>query len=452
LKNSLLKLFSQQKQADPTNEVVTGESSLQCDDTVPFYRYENHSIEYQIVRSESGFMYCIREPVSSEYIEEKKKSGYGSLYPLAIDDNIEEISVNGPNRSVFVLNRLLPGVWLESNITINEEEADSIAYNLAVRARRAVSLLTPLAEGLTSEGYRVSITYSREVSRWGSSFVIRKYPVNPPSIVQLVEQNVISSLMAAYLWFMIDHKKFILITGGMGAGKTTFLNALIELIPPYSRVLTLEDTPEIRVMNRNWDSLITRPVYPGTEYAEISLFDLVKFSLRRRADYLIIGEVRGREAQGLAQAVATGQGSIATFHADSPENALDRLKMEPISLSPAFISLLSVIVHLKKSMRRGVVISRRAESIVEQSGGELYPVFKWDPKLDYFPPDNIEELLRTSRLIETISEREGYTLSEIIGDILSRARLLELNRGVSRERFRLEVEKFYMSRLSERGT
>ncbi|MEB3755863.1 MAG: type II/IV secretion system ATPase subunit, partial [Desulfurococcales archaeon] len=239
MKNSLLKLFSQQKQAEPTNGTVTRESSLQCDDTVPLYRYEGHNVEYQIVRSESGFMYCIREPLSSEYTEEKKKSGYGALYPLVIDDNIEEISVNGPNRPVSVLNRLLPGVWLESNITVDEKEADSIAYNLAVRARRAVSLLTPLAEGLTSEGYRVSITYSREVSRWGSSFVIRKYPVNPPSIVQLVEQNVISSLMAAYLWFLIDHKKFILITGGMGAGKTTFLNALIELIPPYSRVLTL---------------------------------------------------------------------------------------------------------------------------------------------------------------------------------------------------------------------
>ncbi|MEB3757094.1 MAG: CpaF/VirB11 family protein, partial [Desulfurococcales archaeon] len=235
-------------------------------------------------------------------------------------------------------------------------------------------------------------------------------------------------------------------------GKTTFLNALIELIPPYSRVLTLEDTPEIRVMNKNWDSLITRPVYPGTEYAEISLFDLVKFSLRRRADYLIIGEVRGKEAQGLAQAVATGQGSIATFHADSPENALERLKMDPIGLSPAFISLVSVIVHLKKSMRRGVVISRRAESIVEQSGGELYPVFKWNPKLDYFSPESIEELLRRSHLIETISEREGYTLPEILRDILSRARILEMNRGASRERFRLEVEKFYMSKFYERGT
>ncbi|MCE4606186.1 MAG: type II/IV secretion system ATPase subunit, partial [Desulfurococcales archaeon] len=412
----------------------------------------SHGIEYQIVRSESGFTYCIREPVSGDYLEEKKRSGYGSLYPLVLDDNIEEVSVNGPNKPVFVLNRLLSGIWLESNVTIDEEEADSIAYKLGVRARRAVSLLSPLAEGLTSEGYRVSIAYSREVSRWGSSFVIRKYPSNPPSIAQLVEQNVISSLIAAYLWFLLDHKKFILITGGMGAGKTTFLNALIELLPPYSRVLTLEDTPEIRVMNRNWDSLITRPVYPGTEYAEISLFDLVKFSLRRRADYVIIGEVRGREAHGLAQAVATGQGSIATFHANSPVNALERLKMEPISLSPAFVSLVSAIVHLKKSMRRGVVISRRAESIVEQSEGKLHTVFKWDPKLDYFPPDNIEKLLRTSRLLESISDREGYSLSEVLGDMLSRARLLEMNRGASRERFRREVEKFYMSKLSERGT
>ncbi|MCE4614554.1 MAG: type II/IV secretion system ATPase subunit [Desulfurococcales archaeon] len=450
MKNSLLKLFSQEKQGDTGKEETVEETRGYCEETVPVYRYEKTNIEFLIVRSESSFMYCVHEPGSEEYLEERRKSGYGQLYPIIQDDNIEEISVNGPSRPVFVLNKLLPGIWLESNIMLDGKEADSIAYNLAVRARRAVSLLTPIAEGLTNEGYRVSVTYSREVSRWGSSFVIRKYPSNPPSIVQLIEQNVISSLMAAYLWFVIDHKKFILITGGMGAGKTTFLNALIEMISPYSRVLTLEDTPEIRVVNKNWDSLITRPVYPGSEYAEISLFDLVKFSLRRRADYLIIGEVRGKEAQGLAQAVATGQGSIATFHADSPSNALERLKMEPINLSPAFISLVSVIVHLKKSMKRGVVVSRRAEVVMEQSGGELIPVFKWDPRLDYFSPENIEELLHSSRVIEAIADREGYSVSEILGNMLSRARLLEMNTGASRSRFREEVEKFYMSRLSER--
>ncbi|MEB3799163.1 MAG: CpaF/VirB11 family protein, partial [Desulfurococcales archaeon] len=223
---------------------------------------------------------------------------------------------------------------------------------------------------------------------------------------------------------------------------------LIELIPPYSKVLTIEDTPEIKVLNDNWDSLITRPVYPGSEYAEITLFDLVKFSLRRRSDYIIIGEVRGREAVGLAQAVATGQGSLATFHADSPRNALERLVMDPINLSPSFAGLIDVIVHLKKTKRKGVTIARRVETIVEQSGEELTPVFRWDPRSDLFSPDTIEDLLKSSRVIEEIAEVEGYTLSEVVSDLVSRLRILEANRGAPRREFRAAVEEYYSSKVN----
>ena len=431
------------------NEPLHNPLEEACANAIPVYKYEADGVTYRILRTNRELIYCVQEENTGEgYLTEKRRSGYGKLYPLIKDENVEEISVNGPERPVYILNRLIPGIWLKTNITLNEDEADSTAYNLAVKARRSVSLLTPMAEGLTNEGYRVSVAFSKEVSRWGSSFVIRKYPSNPPSMAQLVEQNVLTSLIAAYLWFLIDHKKFILITGGMGAGKTTFLNALIELIPPYSKVLTIEDTPEIKVLNDNWDSLITRPVYPGSEYAEITLFDLVKFSLRRRSDYIIIGEVRGREAVGLAQAVATGQGSLATFHADSPRNALERLVMDPINLSPSFAGLIDVIVHLKKTKRKGVTIARRVETIVEQSGEELTPVFRWDPRSDLFSPDTIEDLLKSSRVIEEIAEVEGYTLSEVVSDLVSRLRILEANRGAPRREFRAAVEEYYSSRVN----
>jgi flagellar protein FlaI len=421
-----------------------------CNNPLPLYKYNAKGIIYKIIRTDNDLVYCVQEENPAEdYQVEKRKSGYGELYPLIIDENVEEISVNGPGKPVYILNRLIPGIWLRTNIELNEEEADSMAYNLAVKARRSVSLLTPMAEGLTSEGYRVSVTFSKEVSRWGSSFVIRKYPSDPPSITQLIEQNVLTSLMAAYLWFLIDHKKFILITGGMGAGKTTFLNALIELISPYSKILTIEDTPEIKVLNSNWDSLITRPVYPGSDYAEITLFDLVKFSLRRRSDYIIIGEVRGREALGLAQAVATGQGSLATFHADSPRNALERLMMDPINLSPSFTSLIDVIVHLKKTKKKGVIISRRVETLVEQTDNKLIPLFKWHPRTDLFTPDSIEDLIRTSKIIEKIMNVEGYTTSELVSDLVSRLRLLETHRGESRREFRRAIEEFYSSRVND---
>jgi flagellar protein FlaI len=268
------------------------------------------------------------------YYAQKAKSGYGPIYPLMRDPHIEEIALSGPSRKIAVMHRLMPSRWIETNIRLSEEEASGLAMQLARKAGRMLSLASPYAEGLTVDGYRVSVTMSKEVSRFGSTFVVRKYPEKPLTIGDLVASRTLSPLMAAYLWLLVEAQAFLVIIGNMGAGKTSVLQALAGLIPPYNRVLTIEDTPELSLLNDYWDSLVTRPKPPGEEIEEISLEDLLRFALRRRAEYVIVGEVRGRETRLLAQAAASGHGSMTTFHADSPEGAILRLSLDPINLPP----------------------------------------------------------------------------------------------------------------------
>ena len=133
---------------------------------------------------------------AEQYYYNKFKSGYGPLYPLIIDTNIEEIAVEGPGRPVIVVHRAMPGRWLEVDLRLSEEEVDGLVLQLARKAGKSISIADPIVEGLTEEGYRVALTLSREVSRFGSSLVIRKYPEKPITLGDLIASRALSPLMA----------------------------------------------------------------------------------------------------------------------------------------------------------------------------------------------------------------------------------------------------------------
>ncbi len=254
-------------------------------------------------------------PVLTYYLQ-RSLSGYGPLYPLLKDSMIEEVAVEAPGIPVAVYHRLYSDGWMDTNIVLVEEELDSLALSIARKAGKHLSVAVPFAEGLTEEGHRVALTFSREVSRRGSSIVIRKYPDKPLTIVDLLKSNTLSPLEAAYLWMLVEAKAFLLIVGGMASGKTSMLQALATLIPPDQRIVTLEDTPELNLPHTHWDPLVTRYTYFSETAANVDLLALAKFALRRRSDYIIIGEVRGEEARMLAQAAATGQGSMCLEYSD----------------------------------------------------------------------------------------------------------------------------------------
>lgn len=382
---------------------------------------------------------------AERYYLEKARSGYGPLYPLVIDPNIEEVAVEGPGRPVAVIHRSVPGVWVTVDLELGEDEADGLVMSLARKAGRSISIAVPMAEGLTHEGYRIAATFGREVSRFGSSVVLRKYPEKPVTIADLVRAGTLSPLVAAYLWVLVEAQSFILITGGMGAGKTTLLQSIANLIPPFHRVLTIEDTPEIRLDLPHWDSLVTRPALPGEQLEPISLEDLLKFALRRRAEYIIVGEVRGREARLLAQAAASGHGSMTTMHASGPEGALLRLQLEPINLPRAFIELIGAIVHLRRVNLGLGGIKRRVAEVTEIDGDEIVTVFRWKPDTDSIEPASPEEVYDASSRL-----REAATLiphvTDPVEDLAERASIIERAAQVGGNAIARAVRRFYERR------
>lgn len=392
----------------------------------------------------------LRKPSSEaeEYHYKKALSGYGALYPLILDPYVEEMALEGPGRNVSVIHKLIPARWVETDIFIDEPTADSLAIQLARKAGRNVSISSPYAEGQTQDGMRVAVSFLREITRAGSSFVVRKYPEKPTSMPDLIAGRMLSPLMASYLWILVEAQMFTMVIGSMGAGKTTMLQSLASLIPPFYRVVTIEDTPEIRLLNPHWDSLVTRPALAGEAVPEIGLEELLKFALRRRAEYIIVGEVRGREARLLAQAAALGHGAMTTFHADGPEGAIVRLQMEPISLPPLFLRLLSVLVHVKRIPSYGGKVRRRVYTIAEVVDDELITVFSWSPYDDSFSPSSVEELLKVSRRVHEAWERLGAP-RDLRREIESRAELIERLSSLGPEDFYKAITRFYLSEQGE---
>ncbi len=268
----------------------------------------------------------------------KLSSGYGPLYPLTRDPHIEEIAASSEDKYISIIHRKYSWYgWMTTNIAVTPRLMDRLVLSLARIIGRHLSIAQPIAEGLTPEGLRLALTFGREVSRKGSSFVIRKKPSHPITITRLIDQNVIPAELAAYAWLILELKGSILIVGGMSTGKTTLLQALLTLIPPTRRVVTIEDTPEITGTTGLWDPLVERVSTIGDKLS-INMYDLLKFSLRRRADYIVVGEVRGREARLLVQASRLGHGVLATMHANTAQSVIERLTAPPISIPKNLLS------------------------------------------------------------------------------------------------------------------
>ncbi len=333
-----------------------------------------------------------RHPLEITYHYLKVSSGYGALYPLIIDPRIEEIAGSAGDRTVSIIHRDYAWYgWMDTNIVLTPRETDRIVLSMARRAGKHLSLTYPIAEGLTPEGIRVSLTFGGEVSRKGSSFVLRKKPPHLATITELIDNGTLTPLEAAYLWLMLELKGFILIIGGMSSGKTTLLQALLTLIPPSRRVVTIEDTPEIMGSTGKWDPLVERPSITGSELG-VDMYDLLKFSLRRRADYIVVGEVRGREARLLVQASRLGHGVLATMHGENARSVIERLMAPPISIARRLLSNIWSIVLMENIKGR-----RRLKTIYEV--GDDTTTEELEARDN--PQDLVNESHRLSRILDT---------------------------------------------------
>ncbi len=238
--------------------------------------------------------------------------------------------------------------------------------------------------------------------------------------------HTISPEVAAYLWLLIEHKMTGLIMGVTGAGKTSTLNAIATLLRPTVKVVTIEDTPELKLPLENWVQLVSRPSYGiGVEkIGEITLYDLVKVSLRYRPDVIIVGEVRGEEAYVLFQAIATGHGGLTTLHAEHIDAAVKRLTSPPMNIPQSYIPLMNFALVIKRVMMMTPEgkprIQRRVTNIWEvRDYNEYLEIVKWRPDEDTF-----ELRAEESKLLRDISEMRGKPLDWALDEIERRKTVL----------------------------
>jgi flagellar protein FlaI len=358
------------------------------------------------------------------YHAERDLVGYGRIDPMMRDPNIEDISCDGVNKSVYIWHRNYESI--ETNVQFqDDEELDNMVVKLVHMAGKHVSSAFPIVDASLPGKHRLAVCYRREVTPFGTAFTVRKFREDPYSIVDLINIGTFSEEMAAYLWVCLENRASIMVLGGTAAGKTTALNALACLIRPGSKIITIEETAELNLPHENWVSLIARQSYGlgGSSVGEVALFDLVKTSMRHRPDVLIVGEVRGQEAYVLFQALATGHGGMCTMHAENLDSAVKRLTQKPMEISPAYIPLMNIImsiqrVHIAKDSERKAY--RRVMEVSEVVDYENYKsIFKWQPLKDQYVPS-----FDQSVLLALTCERLGMNKKDLLQEINRRKDVL----------------------------
>jgi len=272
--------------------------------------------------------------------------GYGRLDILMHDDGIEDISCDGPDTPIFIHHRKYEAIT--SNIYFDDaEELNSFLVRLCQLSGKQISIYSPIVDGKLPEGSRLQATLARTVTR-GSTFTIRKFKENPLTPIDLINYHSLSIEIAAYFWLAIENDSSILFCGGTASGKTSALNALSLFIPAHYKIISIEDTREVNLPHQNWIAGTTRKGFSSADQdktgKDIDMFDLIRAALRQRPRVIIVGEVRGREAYSLFQAMSTGHTSYATVHASDIHTLIQRLENPPISLPRALLTSLDIIV------------------------------------------------------------------------------------------------------------
>ncbi|MEF8873911.1 MAG: type II/IV secretion system ATPase subunit [Candidatus Thermoplasmatota archaeon] len=331
-----------------------------------------------IVRLDEEDMETVR------YHIKKRIMGYGILEPLLYDPYVEDIHAVALS-NLSVLHEVFG--LLETNLNFEtKERLEKYVRSMSNRMGKNVTESNPITDGALPMGSRVNIIYSKDVSKEGPSFTIRNFSEEPITISQIVDWNTLSPKMAAYLWLCLEFDMSMIVSGVTASGKTTTMNALLPFIGYDQKIYSAEDTPEVNVPQPTWQRLVTRET--GPEDSRVELFDLVKTALRSRPDYIVIGEVRGREGSAAFQAIQTGHPVISTFHASSVDKLIQRFTGDPINVPIRFMDNLNVCLFQQIIYHEGQIL-RRCSSVVEilgysreREGVQTRRIFTWDPVKD----------------------------------------------------------------------
>jgi len=354
--------------------------------------------------------------------------GCGKIDILMHDDEIEDISCDGFGIPIFIYHKDHESII--SNIFYdNADELDSFVVKLSQMCGKQISVYEPVVDGKLGDGSRLQTTYGRTITQH-STFTIRKFRADPLTPVDLISNNTMSLDMAAYFWMAIEQSSSILFCGGTATGKTTMLNALSLFLPSSYKIVSIEDTREINLPHENWIAGTTRTGFSASDAAktakDIDMFDLVRVALRQRPKAIIVGEVRGREAYTLFQAMTTGHLSYSTVHASNLHALIQRLENPPISLPRALLTSLDLVVFLNSVTVKGQP-ARRVTNVTE--------IIKLDPETSrlvtmtpYRWVSEIEDHFETnggSSVLNKIKRQNGWTDEKLDQELKNRMATLE---------------------------
>ena len=354
--------------------------------------------------------------------------GYGKIDILMHDVGIEDVSCDGINVPIFIFHKDYESI--RSNIIYTDaDELSSFVVKLSQLCGKQISVYSPIVDGKLEDGSRLQTTLGNTITRY-STFTIRRFREDPLTPIDLIENNTMSIDMAAYFWMVIEKGTSILFCGGTASGKTTALNALSLFLPSTFKIVSIEDTREINLPHENWIAGTTRTGFAATEDfktgKDIDMFDLIRVALRQRPRVIIVGEVRGKEAYTLFQAMTTGHLSYSTIHASDMHTLIQRLENKPIDLPRALLTSLDLIVFLNSVTVAGAPV-RRITNVTE--------VIKLDPATNRLvtltPFSWISEIKDEfentggSRIINKIKLQNGWSDSRVKQELENRKKILQ---------------------------
>lgn len=280
-------------------------------------------IKDEVDKTLEGYDLSIVERSYIHNLIDNEINGYGPITELLEDSSITEIMVNGANEIYIELDGRI--IKDDSVSFINEEHIIRTIQRLIQPIGRTIDTANPMVDARLKDGSRLNAIIP-PLSLKGPILTIRKFKKELANIDDFLRSGALTSKMARFLEACVKAKLNIIICGGTGSGKTTLLNVLSSFIHNDERIITIEDAAELKLEQEHVISLETRLTnYEGT--GEVTIRDLVINSLRMRPDRIIVGEVRGKEAFDMLQAMNTGHdGSLTTMHANGPIDALNRLE------------------------------------------------------------------------------------------------------------------------------
>lgn len=345
------------------------------------------------------------------YYMVRNNIGFGRIDPLMRDTEIEDISCSGPNIPVYLYHRKYENI--KTNIMFEEEELNSFVFLLAQRSGKNISIAKPYLDATLSDGSRLQETLGREITTRGSSFTVRKFKETPITPIDLIKWGTYSIDMVAYFWLAIENNKSLIFAGGTASGKTTSLNAASLFIPIKAKIVTLEDTRELQLFHENWIAGLTRDSFAIGGKGAVDMYELLRQGLRQRPEYLVVGEVRGKEALTLFQAMSTGHTTYSTMHAGSIQAAINRLENEPINVPRVMITALDILcvqgaiyIHGKR-IRRVLNVIEIIDLDPETKSLNTLDLFAWNPMNDS------HNTIRESHVLDEIKTKRGWSKKQL---------------------------------------